>query len=67
MRRADAAAVARGGDVVLMRAAGEALAEAIGVVAPGARSLVAFAGPGNNGGDAYAAFAAYEGDARGTI
>ena len=57
MRAADAAAVARVGDVVLMRAAGVALAEAIDRVAPRARALVAFAGPGNNGGDAYAAFA----------
>ena len=59
MREADAAAVATRGDVALMRAAGDALAEALTIVAPGARRLVAFAGPGNNGGDAYAAFAAF--------
>lgn len=64
MREADRAAVARGGDVVLMHAAGAALAEAIAVVAPHARTLVAFAGPGNNGGDAYAAFAALGGTTR---
>jgi NAD(P)H-hydrate epimerase len=58
MRAADAGAVARVGDVVLMRAAGAALAEAIAQIAPQPRLLVAFAGPGNNGGDAYAAFAA---------
>jgi hydroxyethylthiazole kinase-like uncharacterized protein yjeF len=60
MRAADGAAVARAGDVALMRAAGEALAEAIALVAPHPKRLVAFAGPGNNGGDAYAAFAALE-------
>lgn len=59
MRDGDAAAVARRGDVALMRAAGEALAEALVRLAPGARRLVAFAGPGNNGGDAYAALAAF--------
>jgi hydroxyethylthiazole kinase-like uncharacterized protein yjeF len=67
MREADRAAVARGGDVVLMRAAGAALAEAIDIVAPAARTLVAFAGPGNNGGDAYAAFAAHAGQATRTV
>ena len=61
MRAADAAAVARGGDVVLMRAAGEALADGIALLAAAPRKLVAFAGPGNNGGDAYAAFAAFAG------
>jgi len=64
MREADAAAVARVGDVALMRAAGDALAEAIRLAAPGARDLVAFAGPGNNGGDAFAAFASFGADAR---
>jgi len=57
MRAADAAAVARAGDVALMRAAGEALAEAIATLVPAPHKLVAFAGPGNNGGDAYAALA----------
>ncbi|GAC1309325.1 MAG: NAD(P)H-hydrate dehydratase [Vulcanimicrobiaceae bacterium] len=57
MRAADAAAVARGGDTALMRAAGSAIAAAVARLAPNARTLVAFAGSGNNGGDAYAAFA----------
>ncbi len=57
MRAADAAGVARVGEVELMRRAGVALAEALRTLAPQARRLVAFAGPGNNGGDAFAAFA----------
>ncbi|MGH7727795.1 MAG: NAD(P)H-hydrate epimerase, partial [Vulcanimicrobiaceae bacterium] len=59
MRAADAAAVARVGELALMRAAGAAIAEAIAQLAPDACRLVAFAGPGNNGGDAFAAFAAH--------
>jgi hydroxyethylthiazole kinase-like uncharacterized protein yjeF len=62
MRAADAAATARVGEVALMRAAGEALAEAIERISPLPRRLVAFAGPGNNGGDAFAAFAAVKAD-----
>ncbi len=57
MRTADAAAVAHIGDTALMRAAGDAIAAAIACIAPQARTLVAFAGNGNNGADAYAAFA----------
>jgi len=64
MRAADAAAVARVGEVALMRAAGAALAEAIGRIGGRPARLVAFAGPGNNGGDAYAAFAAVERDCK---
>lgn len=63
MRAADAAGVAERGDVALMRAAGEALAEALRLHVPLARRIVAFAGPGNNGGDAYAALAAFGGGA----
>ncbi|MFZ1124680.1 MAG: NAD(P)H-hydrate dehydratase [Candidatus Baltobacteraceae bacterium] len=57
MRSADTAGHARAGEVELMRRAGVALAEAVRALAPKARRLVAFAGPGNNGGDAFAAFA----------
>ncbi|MBD5604909.1 MAG: hypothetical protein IAI48_07445, partial [Candidatus Eremiobacteraeota bacterium] len=67
MREADAAAVARAGDVALMRAAGAAIVEAIVKAAPKATTLVAFAGPGNNGGDAFAAFAAIKRDCERTI
>jgi len=63
MRAADAAAVVRIGDVALMHAAGAAIAEAIVALANDVHSgttlrrIVAFAGRGNNGGDAYAALA----------
>jgi ADP-dependent NAD(P)H-hydrate dehydratase / NAD(P)H-hydrate epimerase len=54
MRDADAEAVAHTGDVALMRAAGRAVGEYVRRVVPSGR-VVAFAGPGNNGGDAFAA------------
>ena len=57
MRAVDAAACARAGEVALMHAAGERVAEAIGRAYPSAKRIVAFAGPGNNGGDAFAALA----------
>lgn len=56
MRDADAQAVAQVGDVALMRNAGRAVAEYVRGVVPSGR-IVAFAGPGNNGGDAFAAMA----------
>lgn len=52
MRAADAESVAAVGDVALMRRAGEAIARELGT-----GRVVAFAGPGNNGGDAFAACA----------
>jgi hydroxyethylthiazole kinase-like uncharacterized protein yjeF len=64
MRAIDAAAVAREGEVALMRAAGEAIAELIEHYARGDGPVVAVAGNGNNGGDAYAALAAYGGPRR---
>ncbi len=57
MREADARGCERLGEVALMRSAGLAIAETIRALAPRARRVVAFAGPGNNGGDAFAAFA----------
>jgi ADP-dependent NAD(P)H-hydrate dehydratase / NAD(P)H-hydrate epimerase len=57
MRAADAQAVAATGVDALMHDAGTAIAGYVRAnVAPGSR-IVAFAGPGNNGGDARAAFA----------
>ena len=64
MRAVDAAAVAREGEVALMRAAGEAIAQLIDRYARGDGPIVALAGPGNNGGDAYAALASYGGARR---
>src|ERR1700733_8243041 len=61
MRAIDAAAVARDGEVALMRAAGESSAQLIDRYARGDGPVVAIAGNGNNGGDAYAALAAYGG------
>ena len=61
MRAIDAAAVARGGEVALMRAGGDAIAQLIDRYARGGGPVIAIAGDGNNGGDAYAALAAYDG------
>ena len=60
MRAIDAAAVARDGEIALMRSAGAAIAR----VVPQYRQdgpLVALTGPGNNGGDAFAALAKLDG------
>lgn len=60
MRAIDAAAVARDGEIALMRSAGAAIAR----VVPHYRldgPLVALAGNGNNGGDAFAALAKLDG------
>lgn len=60
MRAIDAAAVARDGEIPLMRRAGAAIAR----VVPHYREdgpVIALAGNGNNGGDAFAALARFEG------
>ncbi len=56
MRAIDAASSSGGGDVALMRSAGERIGEIARRHARGSR-IVAFAGSGNNGGDAFAALA----------
>lgn len=61
MRAIDAAAVTRDGEIALMRAAGDAIARLIDRYAREDGPVVAIAGDGNNGGDAYAALAAYGG------
>ncbi|HVN69501.1 MAG TPA: NAD(P)H-hydrate dehydratase [Candidatus Binatia bacterium] len=57
MRAADAAAIARVGENELMCNAGLRIAEHLRAMAPQEMPIVAFAGPGNNGGDAFAALA----------
>jgi len=57
MRVADAAAIAVAGEDALMREAGRQVARAIRELQFGASRVVALAGPGNNGGDAFAALA----------
>ncbi|MGA8574256.1 MAG: NAD(P)H-hydrate epimerase, partial [Candidatus Cybelea sp.] len=57
MRAADAQAIAQTGEDELMRNAGRRIADQIRAMATPERPIVAFAGPGNNGGDAFAALA----------
>jgi NAD(P)H-hydrate epimerase len=57
MRAADAAAISAVGEDALMREAGRQIARAVREMETEARRVVAFAGPGNNGGDAFAALA----------
>ncbi len=64
MRAIDAAAIARDGEVALMRAAGDAIARLVDRYARGDGPIVALAGAGNNGGDAFAALASYAGARR---
>ncbi len=60
MRDADAAAGARIGHEMLMRNAGDRVAERIRALVPRGGRVVAFAGPGDNGGDAFAALASLD-------
>ncbi|HKE36816.1 MAG TPA: NAD(P)H-hydrate dehydratase [Candidatus Baltobacteraceae bacterium] len=57
MRAADAAGIADVGEDALMRNAGTWIADHLRAMAPSGGRIVAFAGPGNNGGDAFAALA----------
>jgi hydroxyethylthiazole kinase-like uncharacterized protein yjeF len=57
MRAADAAAIESVGEDALMREAGRQLALSLREVRVARKRVVAFAGPGNNGGDAFAALA----------
>ncbi len=57
MRAADAQAAAASSETALMHEAGTRIAELIERITPAGGTVVAFAGPGNNGGDAFAAFA----------
>jgi hydroxyethylthiazole kinase-like uncharacterized protein yjeF len=57
MRAADTAACAAVGEDTLMQTAGARIAERLRALARGPGRIVAFAGPGNNGGDAFAALA----------
>lgn len=57
MRAADAAAIAVVGEDVLMRNAGARIADRLRAIAKRGERIVAFAGAGNNGGDAFAALA----------
>jgi NAD(P)H-hydrate epimerase len=56
-RAADAQGIARAGEDTLMRNAGKRIAERLRAIAGPERPIVALAGPGNNGGDAFAALA----------
>ncbi len=64
MRAADAAGMARVGDEALMHNAGLRIAERLRAMTGKGAKIVAFAGPGNNGGDAFSALAelTYEND-----
>ncbi len=57
MRAADSAAIAACGEDALMRNAGSQIAERLRAMVPIGGRVMAFAGPGNNGGDAFAALA----------
>jgi ADP-dependent NAD(P)H-hydrate dehydratase / NAD(P)H-hydrate epimerase len=56
-RAADAQGIAKYGEDALMSNAGKAIAARLRTLSSAARPIVAFAGPGNNGGDAFSALA----------
>ena len=58
LRSLDAASCERVGEIALMRAAGARIATCIDELLPRGGRVLALAGPGNNGGDAFAALAA---------
>ena len=58
MKAADERASGRDGASVLMQRAGQRIAQLVQHIAPQAQRVVGFAGPGNNGGDVFAACAA---------
>ena len=60
LRSLDAASCERVGEIALMRTAGERIAACIDDLLPRGGRVVALAGPGNNGGDAFAALASLE-------
>ncbi len=57
MRAADAAAILNVGEEALMQTAGRRVAQHVRRIAASGTRVVAFAGPGNNGGDGFAALA----------
>lgn len=61
MRRVDDAVAAAGGSDGLMRNAGARIAEQVRTMLPAGGRVVAVAGPGNNGGDAFSALAELSG------
>ncbi len=60
LRALDAASCERVGEIALMRTAGARIAACIDELLPRGGRVVALAGPGNNGGDAFAALASLE-------
>lgn len=67
MRAADADAAASAGRETLMRNAGASVAERVRALVPHGGRIVAFAGPGDNGGDGFAALAALDASYERTI
>jgi hydroxyethylthiazole kinase-like uncharacterized protein yjeF len=64
MRAVDEAVAAKGGSADLMRNAGMRIADQVRSMVPQGAQVIAVAGPGNNGGDAFAALAELSGQYR---